>query len=663
MRWIFRGVAVLLGVIVLAVVAILLVPSEKVAGLATAQFEKATGRALTLEGGVSPTIWPVLGVKTGPVTLANAEWSDKGPMLRANGMRIGVDMAALWGGAVKITEVVIDAPEILLERNKKGLGNWEFLGGTQATGESSTGASAFTLDKAEITGGRLQFIDHGNGQVVALEAIALTAAIPAYHGAADVSLAAVMRGQPIKVTGKVSDFGTFLTGKVVPLVLDGTVGKATVTLDGRAGFDPLVAEGKVQADLSDVAALSGLAGIAAPALPEGFGARKITLSSAATLTSVGSLHFRGAQLGLDGQTFAGDMDLTVDGPRPKVVARIETGALVMPKSAAGGGDKAASGTGWSKDKIDASALGLMDAQVALSAQSLDFGAGKLGATTARLTLDRGRAVFDITKAAAYEGVISGQFVVNARKGLSVGGDLRFADLSMQPLLTDLAGYDRLVGKGDVAVKFLASGNTLNALMRSLSGTGNLSFGKGELRGLDIAGMLKTLDPNFIGEGAKTIFDSVGLSFAMQNGVAHSEDLALIAPLVTATGAGDLNLGEQTINYRLMATALAGIAGNNGLTVPILIKGPWAGPKIKLDLDYLAQQKIDAEKARLTARVEAEKARLEAEAKAQLTTKAQKELGLTVQDGETTEQAAKRRLNEALEAEAARALGKLLGGGN
>ena len=661
MRWVFRGIAVLVGLLALAIAAVLLVPSDKVANLATAQFEKATGRSLQLEGGVSPTIWPVLGVKTGPVTLANAAWSDKGPMLRAKRMQIGVDMAALWGGAVKITEIVVDSPEILLERNTKGQGNWEF---STAESQSGAGASAteFTLDKAEISGGSLQFLDHATGQVVGLDQITLSAAIPKYHGPADLRLAAVMKGQHINVITKVADFGTFLTGKLGKLVLDGTVGKATLALDGRAGFAPLMAEGKIKADLSDLGALTALAGMAAPALPEGFGARKITLDSALTLTSTGSLHLRGAKLDLDGQSFAGEVDLTTDGARPKLVARIDTGALALPKSA-GSNNTAASGTGWSKDPIDATMLNLMNAELALQAQSLDLGTVKLGATSLRLTIDRGRAVFDIAKAAAYEGVISGQFVVNARKNLSIGGDLRFSDLSMQPLLTDLAGYDRLLGRGNVGVNFLASGNNLDAIMRSLSGTGTIRFGKGELRGLDIAGMLKTLDPNYIGEGAKTIFDSVSLSFAMQDGVAHSEDLALAAPLITATGAGDLDLGGQAINYRLMATALAGIAGAQGVTVPILIKGPWAGPKVKLDLDFLAKEKIDAEKARLKARAEEERMRLEADAKAQLAAKAKKELGLEVQSGESIEQAAKRRANEALEAEAARALNKLFGGGN
>jgi hypothetical protein len=41
-------------------------------------------------------------------------------------------------------------------------------------------------------------------------------------------------------------------------------------------------------------------------------------------------------------------------------------------------------------------------------------------------------------AKAYDGEISGQFVVNGRKGLSVGGDLAFKGLALQALMADFA---------------------------------------------------------------------------------------------------------------------------------------------------------------------------------------------------------------------------------
>ena len=88
MRWIVRSVFAVLLLVVLAVGALFLIPAEKIAGGAVAKFNALTGRELVLSGSVRPSVWPVLGVKTGPVSISNAEWSDQGPMLQAEGLAI-----------------------------------------------------------------------------------------------------------------------------------------------------------------------------------------------------------------------------------------------------------------------------------------------------------------------------------------------------------------------------------------------------------------------------------------------------------------------------------------------------------------------------------------------------------------------------------------------
>ncbi|MDZ4136187.1 MAG: AsmA-like C-terminal region-containing protein, partial [Paracoccaceae bacterium] len=231
------------------------------------------------------------------------------------------------------------------------------------------------------------------------------------------------------------------------------------------------------------------------------------------------------------------------------------------------------------------------------------------------------------------------------------------DLAMQPLLTDVAGFDRLLGTGDFALKFLGVGNSMAALMNSLSGSGRLSFGKGELRGLDLVGMLRTLDAGYVGQGAKTIFDAVTASFTLKDGVLSNDDLALAAPYISATGKGTVGIGARDLNYRIVPTALVKEDGSGGVRVPLLITGPWAKPRYQLDLKALADEKLKAQADQLKERAK----QAEADAKAKLAAKAQKELGLTQQNGENLEAAAKRRAQEALADEAAKALRKMLGG--
>ena len=73
MRWLVRVAGSLLLLALLALAALFLVPTETVGRLASAQIERLTGRAVTIEGGLRPTIWPQIGVRTGPVTLQQME--------------------------------------------------------------------------------------------------------------------------------------------------------------------------------------------------------------------------------------------------------------------------------------------------------------------------------------------------------------------------------------------------------------------------------------------------------------------------------------------------------------------------------------------------------------------------------------------------------------
>lgn len=664
MRWIIRSVIALVLLAVLLVGAVFLIPAEKVAGIAVAKFNALTGRELTISGSVRPSLWPQLGVTTGPISISNAAWSKEGPMVQAEGLSISLDLAALIAGDVKITGVEAINPKIVLERSAKGAENWVFggggAGGTVSAATPGVG-QPFSLDKAQVSGGAVVFADHAAGVRYEISGIEATAAIPDYTGPARLDMAAVMNGQSFRLTGTVAGFQNFLDGKLVQSDLTLVAGAAEVGFKGQAGIAP-EAKGEVSADLGNLAAVSALAGMAAPKLPQGLGASDVRLAGAVTLTTAGSLHLRGASVVLDGNKLAVDADLTTAGDRPKLSAKVVAGALDLAGVSGGSGGGSGGGAqaaGWPTDKIDVGGLAALDAAVALTADSIDLGIVTFGPSQIVLTNDRSRLVTELRKVAAYEGVISGQFVVNGRKGLSVGGDLSFAGMALQPMLADFAGYQRLVGTGDMRVKFLGSGASVDAIMRSMSGSGSLALSNGEILGLDIAGMLRTLDTSYVGEGQKTIFDSLGGSFTMAQGVLHNEDMVLTSPYITARGAGDVGLGARNLEYRIKATALADDTGAGGLTAPLLIKGSWAAPKISLDLQALADEKLAAQKAALEAQAEAKRAELEAEARAKL----ESELGVVQQDGESLEDAARRRMNEAVDEQAQKALQKLLGGGN
>ncbi|MCB1398407.1 MAG: hypothetical protein KDJ98_21045, partial [Rhodobacteraceae bacterium] len=96
-----------------------------------------------------------------------------------------------------------------------------------------------------------------------------------------------------------------------------------------------------------------------------------------------------------------------------------------------------------------------------------------------------------------------------------------------------------------------------------------------------------------------------------------------------------------------------------LRVPLLITGPWSAPRFRLDLEGLAEQRLEEERARLEATAREEAARLEVEARARAEQQLQRSLGVAPQDGQSTEDA----VRQSVEDRARDGLLRLLGGNN
>ncbi|OYX26188.1 MAG: hypothetical protein B7Z10_03980, partial [Rhodobacterales bacterium 32-66-7] len=150
----------------------------------------------------------------------------------------------------------------------------------------------------------------------------------------------------------------------------------------------------------------------------------------------------------------------------------------------------------------------------------------------------------------------------------------------------------------------------------------LELGQGAVQGFDIVAMLQTLDPAYVGEGQQTSFDGLAGTFTIAGGVLSNSDLKLVAPSLTAAGAGEVDLGARTLDYGIRPTALAAEDGTGGVMVPLLITGPWAEPRFRLDLEGLAREKMEAE-------VKAAAAEAEARIRSELEKRLEDELGISL----------------------------------
>lgn len=621
MRWVVRVGFGLLVLVLLAVGVLALIPSERVAALLASQFETMTGRKMELSGDISPRIWPSLGVTTGPVSIANADWSSsEDPLFQAESLSVDINLGALMGGDVQIEGVQAVTPVFNLERSKDGKNNWDFgAGEANGAGSVPNSATAFTLAEGTIVGGSIRFVDHGTGREITLVDVTASLEVPDYSGPFTLSGQALSGGQPVSLDLAGDVFSAFTGGRVVPLTVKLVAGGSTVAFEGRGGFAPVAAEGVLAADLSDLPALGRLWGseLSQPSL--GMGQDKLTVAGQVTLDGSGAAYLRGAEVDADSNHISGDFDLEPGEARPTLTGQLVAGPLVIgdARGSAGSGKSAAS-TGWSAEEIDVTALGLADAEIGFSAPSLALGSMEFGEVRGLVTVERARAKIEIKGANAYGGMVTGDFVVNGRGGLSVGGRLKMVGLATEPLFTDLLGWDRLVSTGDFELEYLGVGNSVAAIMSSLEGKGEVGLGPGEIQGIDIASMLQTLEPDHVGEGQKTIFDALAGTFVIAGGVLSNSDMKMVSPYFIASGSGEIGIGKQTLNYRLRPTALAAEDGTGGVMVPLLITGTWADPRFQLDLEGIAREKME------------EKAKdLEAKAKSELEKRLEEELGVKI----------------------------------
>ncbi|MFG6591719.1 AsmA family protein [Sulfitobacter sp. 1A12157] len=587
MRWIIRVIGALLLIVVIMLGALFLLPAERIARIASDQLSRMTGREVSITGDVGVTLWPVLGVTAGGLKVGNADWTDKGALLTAANAAIGVDAGALLRGEIRITNIAAQSPVIRLEQRLDGRASWQFTdsaSGARIETESAPSASRrpLSIQKLTVTDATLIY-DAEGADLLRYDGVDLALDWPERGGAAKITASMAPAGEPVKLAARIEGFADFLEGGVQPLRAELATGGGEASFDGRGSLNGALA-GDIRIDSPDTARFLASLGTGAVALPRGLG-RSVDLRSGLTLTADRRLSLSNIAADLGGNSLTGQADLALNGT-PRITANLRTGALDLSalseetaETDGSGNPGAAKTEGWSRQEINADWLAAFDGNIALSAESINLGQFDLGPTRAVLRNERSRMVFDLRDMNVYGGKVAGEFVMNNRGSLSVGGRLQAQNVQMRDLLEDTAGVTRFTGAGDADLSFLGVGQSIDAIMRSLSGSGALTMGRGTIAGIDLDALLGSVDA----EGGSTVFDSVEATFDIAKGVLRNDDLSMLLPNFNATGAGQVDLGAQTLDYTVTPKALRVNASRGGLAVPVRIRGPWADPEIKADL--------------------------------------------------------------------------------
>ncbi|MDP2230857.1 MAG: AsmA family protein [Methylotenera sp.] len=220
-----------------------------------------------------------------------------------------------------------------------------------------------------------------------------------------------------------------------------------------------------------------------------------------------------------------------------------------------------------------------------------------------LKAENGVATLSPFSANLYQGSMSGMLKVDARTTPSITFKQSMKAVSIGPLMVDAINNNMLEGKGTVNIDVATSGNSVGALKKALAGNASLNLVDGALKGVDIAGsirelknkvnVLKAKDSVDADSKKKTDFSELTATFDIKNGVAHNEDLAMKAPilrLAKGDSRGDIDIGNESINYLAKPTIVKSLSGQGGadldalagFAIPVKITGTFSNPKYGMD---------------------------------------------------------------------------------
>lgn len=173
LKWLIVAFGGLAAFLLLAVLAItLFVDPNRYRGTIEAQFARATGRELKLEGDIGLGFFPWLSLTTGEAHLANPPGFESDSLASWREAQVGARLWPLLRGRLEVGRVRFVGLDATFVRRADGSHNWQF----GKTGGAGPGTRPPRIAGLELRDSRLAYVDERSGSRWRLESLDLTAA-------------------------------------------------------------------------------------------------------------------------------------------------------------------------------------------------------------------------------------------------------------------------------------------------------------------------------------------------------------------------------------------------------------------------------------------------------------------------------------------------------
>ncbi|MBP5987258.1 MAG: AsmA family protein [Azonexus sp.] len=642
------GLLLLLGIGVAALFA--LFDENKIKAQLTEKVYASTQRKLTIDGGLALSVWPDVGVRVGQLTLTERN-SDK-PFATVGSARLAVAVLPLLSRRVEVRRIEVDGLVLNLLKKKDGSLNIDDLAGDKKAPEGAdkpAASSPLQIDVAgvELRNARLTWrdemanttttisdLDFASGRLVGdmatrhfrIEKLTLATTGSSGTDKFELKLAApllslegeALESKAVDLTARLSGTGRAVEARLGFAGIAGSA-KALKVADFRFELDAKSGDATIKAQLASPVAvdsearvialdkLTGAIDVANPKLP--MKQLKLPLSgqlrtdlTQQTADLKLATAFDESKIGLQakvskfaplGLEFALDID------------RLNLDKYLPPAPA--GAEKPAAKPAGGEAKIDLAALKTLNLKGSINIGQLTAHRIDVTRLSARIAAAGGHLDIAPLSAGLYGGSMTGSIGINANSNqFAIRQNL--ADIQIAPLLKDLMDKDPLEGRGSVSVDVTTRGDTVPALKKALAGQAALNLRDGAVKGINIAKSLRELQgvlgaqkkTTVAASGSeKTDFSELSASFRIAGGVAHNDDLQMKSPLLRLTGNGDIDIGNDQVDYLAKISVVNTTTGQQGkeltnlkgVTVPLRMRGPYTQISYALELGSVVEDVV------------------------------------------------------------------------
>lgn len=602
---------VILVIVVGTVVALRSLDFNKYKGLVVGQVKAATGRELKIGGNLGLAIGFSPAVVVEDVSFANAPWGSRPDMVKMHRFEVEVALIPLIFRDIRVKRLVLVEPDILLETDAKGNGNWS-LGDAAARpapraakpAETRAGLAAIAVEKVRIEKGSLTYRDGRTKRATSLALDRLDLRAKDVTSPLTIDFAGAYAGKAFTLAGTVGPLSELQAlSRPYPVKLALKAAGAAIEVEGTIA-KPMEATGLdlfLSAKGQDIAEVARLAGKAVPAVGPFSVTAKVTGSPQALSAS-------GISASLGKSTLTGEGAVSVGGPRPRLRARLASSLLdlaeLFPQAGSARTGAATPGKApepakdkrlFPADPLPFDPLKRADADVELKVDRLVL-PDKLpiDALALRLVLAGGRLEVQPLSSRVGGGAVGGRVTLDMSAGTaaSLAAKLDAKAVDLGQVLQAMGRPDLVTGvRTDLSLDLKGGGGSVRDLMAGLNGDLVLVLGEGKVHSSFIdwlgADLLTQIAEKLNPLAKKDPYTDLRcgvIRFAARAGVATSDrTIAFETSKMTVVSSGTANLKSEAIDFSLRPGTRQVVGIGAGELVKLLrVRGTLAEPKIGVD---------------------------------------------------------------------------------